>query len=186
MNSDTLKTVAICLCPVFLCGLLSATDRVNPDAAIVGDFEQRIAAYMKLRGQAAAGLSQLKATDSAEAIVQHEQELGARIKELRAGSKRGDVFSPAIRAEFRRLIKMAGAQNSEIRRTLNHAEPVDMKLRVNDAYPASVPLQSTPATLLGNLPSLPKQLEYRVIGHDLILRDTGANLVVDYAEQVVP
>ena len=188
MNSDILKAFVLCLCPVFLCGLLSATDRVNRDAAIVSDFEQRIVAYMKIRGQATAGLSQLKPTDSAEAIAQHERELGARIKELRASSKRGDIFTPTIRAEFRRLIKIAGAgaQNSSIRRTLNHAEPVNIKLRVNDAYPTSVPLQSTPATLLGNLPSLPKQLEYRVIGHDLILRDAGANLVVDYAEQVVP
>jgi hypothetical protein len=57
---------------------------------------------------------------------------------------------------------------------------------VNQVYPASVPLQSTPASVLENLPDLPKQLDYRVIGHQLILRDAGANLVIDFADGVVP
>jgi hypothetical protein len=40
--------------------------------------------------------------------------------------------------------------------------------------------------LLENLPSLPKELEYRVIGHNLVLRDARANLIVDFIERAIP
>jgi hypothetical protein len=60
------------------------------------------------------------------------------------------------------------------------------KLRVNQRYPQGVPLQSTPPTLLLNLPQLPKELEYRIVGRDLVLRDIGANLVVDYLPNILP
>jgi hypothetical protein len=188
VNNAILKSLVLYLGALSTCVALSAAERVNPHAALISDFEQRIAAYIKLRNQAAADSTQLKPTDSAETIAQHERELAARIGKLRASAKQGDIFTPAIRAEFRRLIKIAdsGARASEIRRTLNRAEPVHLQFHVNDAYPTSVPLQSTPATLLRNLPALPKQLEYRVIDHNLILRDIGGNLVVDFAEQVVP
>ncbi len=63
--------------------------------------------------------------------------------------------------------------------SLQHAEPVQLRLTVNDSYPAAVPLQSTPPTLLDNLPRLPPEMEYRITGRNLILLDTGANLVVD-------
>jgi hypothetical protein len=188
VNNAILKAFLLCLCSPSLCVVLFAAERVNPHAALISDFEQRVAAYIKLHNQAASDSPQLKTTESAEKIAQHEHELAARIRKLRATAKQGDIFTPAIRTEFRRLIKMAdeGTRTSEIHRTLNHAEPVHLHLHVNDAYPTSVPLQSTPATLLRNLPALPKQLEYRVIDHNLILRDIGADLVVDFAEQVVP
>ena len=188
MDSAILKKLLLSFCTLSLGALLFAAERVNPHAALVSDFERRIAAYIKLRNQAAGDSPQLKQTDSADTIARHEREVAARIRKLRAGAKQGDIFTPAIRAEFRRLIKIAdeGTRSSEIRRTLNRAEPVHLNLHVNDAYPAAVPLQSTPATLLRNLPVLPKQLEYRIIAHTLILRDVGANLVVDFAEHVVP
>jgi len=37
-----------------------------------------------------------------------------------------------------------------------------------------------------NLPQLPKEVEYRIVGRDLILLDVGTNLVVDIAPNVVP
>ena len=52
-------------------------------------------------------------------------------------------------------------------------------LQVNANYPDGLPLQSMPPSLLLNLPRLPKELEYRFVGRELILRDTQANLIVD-------
>ena len=49
-----------------------------------------------------------------------------------------------------------------------------------------MPLQSTPPSLLLNLPVLPKGIEYRVVDHALLLRDTEANIVVDYIPDVFP
>jgi hypothetical protein len=39
---------------------------------------------------------------------------------------------------------------------------------------------------LGRFPKLPEELEYRFIGRTLILLDTTANIIVDYAPQVGP
>jgi hypothetical protein len=40
--------------------------------------------------------------------------------------------------------------------------------------------------LLDALPRLPEGLEYRFMGNDLILRDTKANLIVDFINNAVP
>jgi len=36
-----------------------------------------------------------------------------------------------------------------------------------------------------NLPELPPQLEYRVVGRSLILRDSEANLIVDFIRDAI-
>ena len=39
-------------------------------------------------------------------------------------------------------------------------------------------------SVLMALPTLPKELEFRFVGRDLILRDTHANLIVDFLPNV--
>jgi len=43
-----------------------------------------------------------------------------------------------------------------------------------------------PPSLLSNLPLLPPELEYRTVGRDVVLRDVGANLIVDVVAGVIP
>ena len=123
---------------------------------------------------------------------EHLGDLPAHAVEIRrrhiTGARQGDIFTPEISAEFRRLIGITrqGPEAQRIHESLKHAEPLRPRpLRVNAAYPAKVPLQSTPPSLLLNLPKLPPELEYRVVGHDLILRDIEANLIVDFIVNVV-
>jgi hypothetical protein len=49
-----------------------------------------------------------------------------------------------------------------------------------------LPLQSTPPSLLANFPELPKEVEYRIVGHNLILRDVDANLIIDFLTNAIP
>ena len=51
--------------------------------------------------------------------------------------------------------------------------------RVNEPYPAMSPLATFPPLLLGALPRLPDDLEYRFMGRHPIIRDTKTNLIVD-------
>lgn len=81
---------------------------------------------------------------------------------------------------------MAGPHGPSIRASLRHAEPVSIHLQINQSYPGNVPLQSTPPTLLLNLPQLPKGLEYRLLDNELVLRDADANIVVDYILNALP
>jgi len=169
------------------CVALASGEPVNKDSETIAAFQKRVADYVKLHNRAQSGLGPQKATDSPEIIATRERELAERIRALRPKARRGAIFSPSARAEFRRLVNISsqGASGSHIRASLARSEPVDVPLRVNGAYPKDKALQSTPSTLLQNLPALPKEVEYRVVGRKLALRDIGANLIVDYADDVV-
>ena len=64
--------------------------------------------------------------------------------------------------------------------------PKGVKIDINTIYPTSVPLATFPANLLKALPDLPKELEYRMVNRNLILRDVPGNYVVDMLPNVFP
>jgi hypothetical protein len=82
-------------------------------------------------------------------------------------------------------LAMGGADGEHIRESLRSSEPVRIKLRINEAYPSNIPLQSTPPTLLMNLPKLPPESDYRLMGRDLVLRDAKTNLIVDIVPNAI-
>jgi hypothetical protein len=161
---------------------------VNQNAAIGADFDKRVNDYMKLRHQAETGLSAPKNTTSAGKITGYQRELAAKIRELRSQAKQGDIFTPQITELFHRLISQSlnGPDSTKIRKSYERAEPIHgVQLEVDQTYPDRLPLQSMPPSLLLNLPILPKELEYRFVGHELVLRDIAANLIVDLIPEVV-
>jgi hypothetical protein len=161
---------------------------VNPDALIVGDFEKRVADYVNLQKSMAKGMPAPKPTEEPQKIIDHQRELAKRIRAARHQAKQGEIFTAEICKEFRRLLGFAreGQNDAHVKKSLERAEPVRLTLRVNDAYPADVPLQSTPPTILMNLPSLPPGLEYRIANRALVLRDATANIVIDLIPNAVP
>ena len=168
----------------------AAQTPVNPGSAIVQSFEQRIADYIKLRKTAEGTLPALKKpTESQEKIRRHQHALRKAIMAERPEAREGNIFAPEICAEFRRLVGIAyQADSKHIRDSFASAEPGtrDIRIRINDEYPDNRPLQSMPPSLLMNLPPLPPDLEYCVVGRTLVLRDVGANLVVDAIPRVIP
>ncbi len=167
----------------------AAQTAVNPGAALVEEFQNRVADYMKLRKSAEAAVNEkpLKPTKSSEMIRRHQHKLREAIVDRRAGAVAGDMFTSEITAEFHRLIGIAyQADAQHIRESLKRAEPLKFYVHVNNEYPDDKPLQSMPPSLLANLPPLPPELEYRIVGRDLILRDVGANLIVDIIRRVIP
>lgn len=153
----------------------------------VRDFEARVAKYVKLRDTAPKAENR-KTTNSPDKLIEQRDTIKSRVLAGRPNAKQGDIFTPAIGMYFRHQIESAlsGAQGERVRASLRHAEPVKMRLAVNQSYPSKVPLQSTPPSLLLNLPPLPKDLEYRIVGRDLVLHDTAANLVVDFIPDILP
>jgi len=159
---------------------------VGQNAKISSDFQNRAAKYLAMRKKVA-GKSP-KPTSSPEEIAANQKKLSERIRTERKGAAQGELFAPEIARYFRQQIAatLAGAHGDEIRASLRRAEPVNLKLQVNQAYPENVPLQSTPPTLLLNLPEPPDGLEYRIVGRDLILRDVEANTIVDFIPDAIP
>jgi hypothetical protein len=173
---------------LFGAGLCLASPVPSQDnAQTVNDFEARVAKYLDLRKKEAG--SAPRPTNSPEKLAESQQNLAEKVRALRPDAKQGDIFTPEITAYFRHQISatLAGHRGHKVRASLRHAEPVPaLALHVNQVYPQGVPLQSTPPTLLLNLPTLPKELEYRIVGRNLVLHDIVPNIIVDFIPDAIP
>lgn len=156
------------------------------DASI--DFQRRVTAYAALRDKLHEGPAKLPETSDPDRIAAAERALQARIQAARPGVKAGDIFTPNIRALFRRLLvpEVEGPRGANTRGSLQDEAPGEFPFQVNGVYPKEQPLGSVPPNILGTLPRLPEHLEYRFIGKHLILRDVRANLIVDYIPHAIP
>lgn len=175
----------LCVAVAMVLAGLAAAQGAN-DASLVKDFAGRIQKYLDLRKTA--DISK-KPTDSPDKLVYQKQQAEEKIQQSRPAAKQGDIFTPPIGAYFKKQIAatLRGAQGEKVRASLRRAEPLpDIRLQVNHPYPAHLPLQSTPPTLLLNLPRLPGELQYRIVGSTFVLFDTAANLIVDLLPDAVP
>ena len=153
------------------------------------EFQNRVSEYRKLHNKARSEIPRLKPTPSPENIAKHERALAYRIREARRHAAQGNIFTPEIAAELKRLIgeTLKGSDAVTIKQSLARSEPVQLReLRVNQAYPEGVPLQTTPPSLLLNLPKLPQGYEYRLVNNNLVLFDVEANLIVDFMPNAIP
>lgn len=180
--------ITVC-CPVSPQTEASGKPAVNQDSLVIANFENSVKGYMKLYNKAKAGVPALKPTNSAHAINEYQRLLVNNMRAARPDAKQGDIFTQEISQEFKRLIAMTmeGPDAAKIRASLRHAEPVSkIPLQVNAVYPQRLPLQSSPPSVLLNLPPLPPELDYRIVGSDLVLRDVGANMIVDFIPGAIP
>jgi hypothetical protein len=162
---------------------------VNVQAAVLEDFQRRVGSYLELHKKAERDGGKPKQTESPTVINDQQELLASRIAALRAGAKHGDVFTPEIRDSFRRLLapELKGEEGRDTKEVLKDDAPPSgsVPLQVNAKYPDGLPRPTLPANLLLNLPSLPKGLEYRIVGKHLVLLDIDANLIVDYIANAI-
>ena len=157
----------------------------QPAAAL--EFQKRVDAYMKVHNEAEGKVPNLKSTDDPQKISDREKALADMIMTLRAGALPGVIFSPEVQPYFIKLIHDDFATRSATaRKALIWELPAKMKVDTNTIYPTTIPLATFPPALLRTLPDLPPELEYRIVGRSLILRDVKANLIVDIMRDVVP
>jgi hypothetical protein len=160
---------------------------VNPQGAATLEFHKRIEAYMKIHNEAEAKVPNLKRTDDPVEIASREKALGEMIMTLRAGAQPGDIFAKEYQPYFIQIVEDDFKKRSIAdRKALVHELPKNAKVSINTVYPTTLPLITFPAALLRVLPDLPAELEYRIVGRHLLLRDVKANLVVDALYDVVP
>jgi hypothetical protein len=185
------RTIAVVLLSsgVTLGAIGAQEPKVNPDAKILQDFKKGIDAYVDIQRRLEKKAPPLKETEDPAKIKASQDGLAALIRTERATAKQGEIFTPEIAQLFRRLMypEIKGEQGKETKQALKEdaPNPKAITLKVNARYPDSAPLPTVPPNLLANLPQLPKGLEYRIIGNDLILRDIQANLIVDYIPKAI-
>jgi len=159
----------------------------NAQGAATLEFKKRIDAYIKIHNEADAKVPSLKKTDDPKEISEREKALADMIMTLRAGAKPGEIFAPEYQPYFIKIVQDDFKQRSAAdRKALVVELPAKMKVDINTVYPTTIPLATFPPLLLRKLPDLPPDLEYRIVGRSLILRDVKANLIVDILRDVVP
>lgn len=167
----------------------STDPAVNPNAAVMADFNSRVEKYAAMHKDLAKGAAEQKSNRTPEQINDQKAALAAKIQTARASAKQGDIFAPESRPVFRKLLapEMKGEDGRDAKALMKDDAPApgSVSFKVNAKYPENQPKPTMPANLLLNLPRLPDPLEYRVVGQHLLLLDTASDLVVDYILNVI-
>lgn len=152
------------------------------------EFLGKVDQYDQLRNSQRGGIPAVGKKATAEQIQKHQEMLAAKIEEARKNVKQGDIFTPDSQKAFRDAIGRAHSGNhaKTIDRTIVQGEPVRLDLYVNKPYPEKIPVTTVPPTLLQHFPKLPKKIEYRIVGDDLVLEDTESRLVIDIFPDAFP
>jgi len=163
------------------------TTKANPDALVLQEFRQRVDKYVELHKQAAKKSPPLKQTNDSAKIKAAQQVLADTIQSARQGAQPGDIFTPEVRKKFKQLLypELKGPDGRETKAIIKDDAPAAVPLKVNSHYPEAAPLSTVPHNLLARLPRLPAQVEYRIAGKALLLRDVDANLIVDFIPNAI-
>jgi hypothetical protein len=164
------------------------------------EFDDDVERYVKLHEKAAKALTVPAPGPRAtpQQILSHQRALAEAIRALRPAARQGDIFTPDTHSAFKRLIaaELAGRAGAPARRAVLEGNPpveidrddrMPVRLAVNATYPEAAPVSTVPPSVLLMLPPLPeKVVEYRFVNRDLVLRDVGANMIVDFLARATP
>lgn len=170
---------------------LRASLRQAPAYAKAGtalqQFDQAIADYMALRNRLRGEISGPVKDSTSSQVTNASDALAAGIQRARAKARVGTIFSPAITVVIKKQI--ADAIRTEnlapVLADIDDEKAVNLKPTVHLRLPVSAQMATMPASLLKVLPILPKELEYRILGPDLVIRDVDASLILDYIPNAV-
>ena len=110
--------------------------------------------------------------------------MAAAVRAARPGARQGDLFNPLVQATIRTRIARALRAHGMTPADVHAAELADgvdsstVTLTVNGAFPWAIGTAMVPC-VIETLPLLPPELQYRIVGRDLVLIDVHAGLVVD-------
>lgn len=161
--------------------------RKDGDAAALSAFRASIDSYLGLRKKISQEIPPLVVTPRAAEINAASDALARAVQRARPGARQGNFFTPDVATALQRLLEQTLQKTDrEAVMALITEEPSAVKRpTVHMRFPAGDVLATTPAVLLGALPPLPKELEYRFIGTTLMLRDVAAALVLDYLPNAI-
>jgi hypothetical protein len=160
---------------------------MQPPQPVLKAFQDRVRDYVAFHNNVQKMVPSLRETAVPEEIAKREAALGAALIKQRPDAKEGDFFIKEVQPYFARIIKDDFAKRSNAdRQALVLELPKGLKIGVNMVYPTTLPLLTFPGNLLKALPELPRELEYRIVGRHLVLRDTTGNIIVDILRDVFP
>lgn len=156
-----------------------APDDVDRAAAIQA-FANRVERYSALRARLEEPLPSFDARRDSWSLLLTRRYLASAIRTARPHARQGDILTPPAAQLFRELIADAIDEvdiEGLVDEDLEAADAV-VNVVVNEPVPAWA-LQDAPEAMLRRLPTLPDAIAYRIVGGNLILWDTHAEIVID-------
>jgi hypothetical protein len=148
----------------------------------VDAFNDNVSAYVALHHQVERLLPPQRNYVDPEEGLAYAAALRRAICAVRPNAREGDVFGPAageLRRRVRYALRASGLEIRDLR--LEMREDTEEGARppvVNEAFSWALG-NLIPAVVIEALPPLPNELQYRLVGGDLVLVDIHAGLVVD-------
>lgn len=160
---------------------------VNAKGSATKAFQDRLQEYVRFHQNVEKMVPPLNQTADPAKISAREKALGEALIKSRPDAKPGDFFIKEYQPYLIRIIQDDFSKRSLAdRKALMVELPKGVRIAVNEVYPTVLPLATLPGNLLQQLPELPPELEYRIVGRDLVLRDVKGNVVVDIMRGVFP
>ena len=160
---------------------------VNPQAAALQDFTQRLDAYLKLRATLSNTLTSQSSGSTASELTTSQNALAAAIIAARKNARPGDLIPAVVANQIRTTVvtDLAGRSAAAQRAALEDG-PDGARLAINQLYPMTASRATVPPVLLHNLPRLPDNLQYRFYDRHIVLLDGDTELVLDYILNALP
>ena len=150
-------------------------------------FHERVESYAALHRRLAPPLATTMGTDPLSKLLTR-QYVASAVRSARRYAQQGEIFSPEIATLFRWMLtdSIGELDGERFLIALNGGVPVPRGFHpdVNETY-TMLPLYRIPPDVRLGLPKLPAELDYRLAGHDLVLWDIYAGIVVDFVPDVV-
>ena len=140
--------------------------------------------YTFMHRQIERRLPALEVNANPETIRRAIDAMAAAVRAARPYARQGDMFNPAVEAAIRQRIARAlhnhGFTPDDVMASelAEGVDPAAVTLRVNGRFPWAIGTAMFPCVLEA-LPPLPPELQYRIVGRDLVLIDVHASLIVD-------
>ena len=154
-----MRTIAIGLLALALAHGSAAAQTAGEQAQILRDFQESVAEY-----------------------TQRDRCLDTFPEAVNAVTPAPRIFTPPVAMVFRQMIARTLAERDGVA-AINGVGPYAHP-RVLNSFPSDQ-LHEFPRALHDALPPLPAALEYRLIGHDLVIRDKDVDIVVDMVRHAV-
>lgn len=176
------------LMPITVVCMAMVLQAVDPDRAAFRAFDAAVARYVALQQKTLTEVPGLKPDSTAKELNDASDRLAAAMRRARPRAAQGDFFdAEAIRVIRQRIASALGTAGSTVAiESIDDETPPKIRPTIHLRFPGASELATMPPSILGVLPQLPGELEYRIIGEYLVLRDVGAALILDFIPGAVP
>ena len=160
----------------------------SAEATAIKQFDDAIAKYMALRRRLRSEVAGPVKNSTSSQVTDASDALAGAIERARRDAAVGSIFNEQVAAVIKQRI--ADAVRTEklapVLADIDDEGKAGPMPKIHLRLPVSAQMATMPPSLLKVLPALPKELEYRILGRYLILRDVDASLILDYVPAAVP